>query len=88
MVLAGVLGLAVGLAAFLLVQADESRNYCQKVEHGIKENQSFKGIVNCYSPASEDSNSTGAVENQTELKCICRKSLNGQEQVFEIRKSS
>lgn len=88
--LMAIVGLAAGIAAFQLIpRSPNGAAYCDQVEQDIRSNQSFNGTVACYPPGvlNVDLNESGDVANKTELKCVCRRSFNGKEQIFAIRKA-
>lgn len=85
-----VVGLVIGAAAFQLTQQDTSqRKYCNQVESDLRSNQSFNGTVACFPPGvlNVDVNESSDVVNRTNLQCVCRRSHNGEEQIFTIRRA-
>ncbi|MFB6191445.1 MAG: hypothetical protein ABEJ07_00775 [Candidatus Nanohaloarchaea archaeon] len=81
LLIVAVAGLSVGFAAFYLSQ---QKGYCQQVEEEIRANQSFNGTIACYPPGKVDVNVSDAIENRTELRCVCEKSYMGRTQIFTI----
>lgn len=82
-----VVGLSVGFAAVLLLPPGEKTGECGKIEKGINQNKSFNGSVACYPPGVLKVNLSEKVEENTEVQCVCRRSLNGEEQFFTITRS-
>jgi hypothetical protein len=66
----GVLGLLMGVSASAMMQQDSS--YCSSIEEDIRQNRSFNGSVACYPPGVLDANVSDRVEENTELRCVCR----------------
>ncbi|MFT4892363.1 MAG: hypothetical protein ACI8Z7_000135 [Candidatus Nanohaloarchaea archaeon] len=72
-VLIGVLGLVVGLGASVLLQSQGGEStYCNSIQQQIKANQSFTGSVACYPPGEMEVNVSDKVDENTELRCVCR----------------
>lgn len=67
------LGIAGILTGFMLagtVQNDSS--YCQSMEQQIEQERNFTGSIGCYPPGVLDVNVSDRVEENAELKCVCR----------------
>ncbi|MFB6241379.1 MAG: hypothetical protein ABEJ36_01080 [Candidatus Nanosalina sp.] len=76
-------GLFAGFLAFNLTGNGED-TYCQRIEQDIQANQTFNGSVACYPPGVLKVNLSEKVEQNTELRCVCRKSHRGDIQYFPI----
>ncbi|MFB6241467.1 MAG: hypothetical protein ABEJ36_01530 [Candidatus Nanosalina sp.] len=72
------LGILLGgnLAHVTHVDEEKSRNFCSRVESGIEANMT-EGFVNCYPPGVLSVNLTETVEEKSDLKCVCRKKVDG-----------
>lgn len=81
LVLVAVAGLAAGLLAF---QFTTGSSYCTEIEQGIQQNKSFNGSVACYPPGVLNVNVSDEVDDRTEIRCVCRKTLNGVDQYITI----
>ena len=77
-----ILGLFLGFSASYLV--DSSPGECEKVQDEIRAGQNFTGTVSCYPPGAIEADIPDRVENQTELKCVCRKINDNHIQLFPI----
>lgn len=76
------LGTVIGLSASYLVGSSPSE--CKKVQEEIRAGQNFTGSVSCYPPGTLDVNVSDQVEEDAELKCVCRKINDDQVQLFPI----
>lgn len=81
-VVAAVAGIAVGTLAGLALKKDSS--YCQSLEKDLRNNKSFQGAVACFQPGEVNASLSGRVENSSNLRCVCRKSVDGKVQWFKI----
>ncbi len=61
---------------------------CEKTEQTIRENSNLSGALACFPPGVIQYNATEEVDQRSELECICRRSLNGQVQLFAINRAS
>lgn len=77
-----ILGLLTGF--MVATQQVESDNYCESIEQGIRENQSFNGTVDCFKPGVIPVNISEEIDNRTDLKCVCRNSHQGDVQLFPV----
>ena len=68
--LIGITGLLTGFFLSGIGQQDET--YCDSIEQQIQQNRSFNGSVACYPPGVLDVNVSDRIEENTELKCVCR----------------
>lgn len=87
LLLIGLVGAAAGFALIQLADRDTGRGqtkYCKNVEEGIRQNQTFNGTISCYPPGVFEVNLSDKVEENTELRCVCRKSYRGKESFFAI----
>ncbi len=80
--LMAVAGIAFGFVLATLPGSPEQE--CKEIGEAIRANQSFPGSVACYPPGVLDANITAQV-NDTELKCVCRRSYQDNVQYFVIR---
>lgn len=71
-----VAGAVLGGAAAQQLTKDEvdERRYCQTVEQGIQSNMS-QGFINCYPPGILDVNISQQVEQNSDVKCTCRRKI-------------
>ena len=81
--LMAIAGLAVGLAGYGVTQ-NGGNSYCLNLEKQIQQNQSFNGSIACRPPGVFGVNMSRDLENRTALKCVCRKSYDGQEQYIAV----
>ncbi|MFB6181164.1 MAG: hypothetical protein ABEJ93_04775 [Candidatus Nanohalobium sp.] len=77
-------GLLSGFAASSASSDKDRLSYCEKVEEGVRKNQSLNGSIACFEPGLVDVDVSDRVKNNSELKCVCRHSLNGQARLFPI----
>lgn len=84
---------AVGLASGLAVsqsfsqEEKEARNYCMEIEDGIQDNMD-QGFVNCVTPDVIEPDVDERVENRSEVRCVCRKQINGLVETLQITTSN
>ncbi len=76
-------GLLVGFMAFSLTGPSDGA-YCDRIEQDIRANQTFNGSIACYPPGVLNVNLSDKIEENTELKCVCRKSFQDQIQYLPI----
>lgn len=81
--------LGFGLGLLIPVLADEpvpqvQQTYCEGVEQDIKNNRSFEGTVDCFEPSEVEAELPERVNQSAELRCVCRKSVNGSVQWLNI----
>lgn len=70
LVVLGLLGILIGLGLSSFMQSDDT--YCNSIEQQLKENRSFNGSIACYEPGTLDANVSDRVEENADLKCVCR----------------
>lgn len=73
-------GLLVGGAsAKLLTDEPEKKEagYCESLEANIQQNQTFEGTVDCFTPDQIETDLPEQVNESADLKCVCRKSYQG-----------
>lgn len=58
--------------------------YCKDIEEQISSQQNFTGTVACYPPGVIEVNLSESVENETQLRCVCRKVNDGVVELFPI----
>lgn len=80
---AAVLGILAGIAGSFVFM-DTSPTYCEKIEKEIRNNQSFNGTVACFEPGAFNATLPESISNKTDLRCVCRKSYQGNVQWFNI----
>lgn len=68
---AGIAGIILGALLAGAVQQNDT-TYCQQIEQDIRENRSFNGSIGCYPPGVLDANVSDRVEENADLKCVCR----------------
>lgn len=85
LVSAAILGLVLGSATSELQKPKES--YCDKTENAIRQNTSLEGAIACFEPGTVDFNLTEEVEQGSNLKCVCRRSFEGNVQYWAISKA-
>mgnify|MGYP006302689249 CR=1 FL=1 len=81
-----VLGLVIGFASsnVLIEKSGGSQSYCDRVESDVKENKSLNGTLACFEPGLIEVNLSDKVEENSELKCVCRHEYRGVEQILPI----
>lgn len=72
-------GLVVGgvSAKLLTDEAEKEAGYCKSLEVNIQQNQSFNGTVDCFTPDQIETDLPERVNESADLKCVCRKSYQG-----------
>lgn len=80
--LAGVLGLSTGFAASQL--QDTKEPYCDRIESQVMEERNISGNLACFEPGLVQINLSEEVENNSELRCVCRHEYRGIEQLIPI----
>lgn len=80
------LGLVIGLTASYILES--SSGECSRIEDNIRQGQNFTGTIACYPPGVVDVNISEEIQNQTDLKCVCRKVNDGNVQLFPITSTS
>lgn len=72
-------GLVVGGASAKLLtgETEEEAGYCDSLEANIAQNQSFEGTVDCFTPGQIETDLPEQVNESADLKCVCRKSYQG-----------
>lgn len=83
----GVLGLVIGVVASS-VPGEDTSAYCQSIEQELKQNQSFQGSVACYPPGAINVNLSQKVEDNSELKCVCRMIDDSDTGIFPVVRSN
>lgn len=87
LLLLGALGLVTGMAVSSIAGEDRG-TYCQDIQNEIKENQSFQGSVACYPPGAINVNLSQKVEDNSELKCVCRMIDDSDTGIFPVVRSN
>lgn len=79
MIAALIAGLVVGGASAKLLENDteQKAGYCESLEQNIQQNQSFEGTVDCFTPDQIETDLPDRVNQSADLKCVCRKSYQG-----------
>jgi hypothetical protein len=83
-VLASLIGLSTGFAAAQSFQPDQDASYCERIESQVMEERNFSGNLACFSPDLVQVNLSEEVENNSELRCVCRQEYRGAEQIIPI----
>jgi len=85
-VLAVIFGMVIGFASsdVLTEKTESTQSYCNQVESDVKENKSLNGTLACFEPGLIEVNLSDKVEENSELKCICRHEYRGVEQLIPI----
>lgn len=78
-VIALIAGLVVGGTSAKLLASDTEKEagYCESLEENIQQNQSFEGTVDCFTPDQIETDLPDRVNQSADLKCVCRKSYQG-----------
>lgn len=71
LILLAIAGFLLGIAVSSSYQG-QNTGYCTTVEQQIKANQSFSGSVGCYKPGKIEANISEKVEQNADLRCVCR----------------
>ncbi len=82
--LAGIIGLSTGFAFTQIGNADTAKQYCENVESQVREERNISGAIACFEPGIVNVNLSEKVENNSELKCVCRHEYRGIEQIIPI----
>ena len=69
-ILIGVIGLIIGL--FLSGTGQQGGAYCDSIEQQIQQNRSFNGSAACYPPGVLDVNVSDRIEENANIRCVCR----------------
>ncbi|QGA80113.1 hypothetical protein LC1Nh_0209 [Candidatus Nanohalobium constans] len=69
------------------MQQEPKQSYCEKTEAAIKQNTSLSGAIACFEPGTVEFNLSDKVEESAELKCVCRRSSEGEVQFWAINKA-
>ena len=79
MIAALIAGLLVGgtSAKLLTDEPGKEAGYCESLEANIQQNQSFEGTVDCFTPGQIETDLPEQVNESADLKCVCRKSYQG-----------
>jgi len=79
MITALIAGLLVGGVSAELLETDTEKEagYCKSLETNIQHNQSFEGTVDCFTPDQIETDLPDRVNQSADLKCVCRKSYQG-----------
>lgn len=79
MITALIAGLVVGGASAKLLtnETEKEAGYCEGLEANIQQNQSFDGTVDCFTPDQIETDLPEKVNESAELRCVCRKSYQG-----------
>jgi hypothetical protein len=73
-VLAVTVGLSIGYAASFSLDGE---NKCEKTEKTIKQKSNISGAYACFEPGVIEVNLSERVEENAQLECVCRRSING-----------
>lgn len=82
--LACALGLSLGLASSQTLKTQQDTGYCENIESQVVEKRNFSGNLACFPPEIARVNLSEEVENNSELRCVCRHEHNGIEQIIPI----
>lgn len=84
-VIAVILGISLGLSTSYMSNAEvrEDRRYCMEVEEGIQQSMD-EGIVNCVTGQNIKLNLSSSLGRELDLRCICRKKVNGVVETLRI----
>lgn len=82
-------GAVLGATAAHQITKDEvdERKYCQTVEEGIQSNMS-QGFINCYPPGILNVNISREVEENSDIKCTCRRKIGSSVQTITFTASN
>lgn len=83
-ILACIVGLSTGMAAAQSFQSDQEASYCDRIESEVIEDRNFSGNLACFPPGLVQVNLSEEVENNSELRCVCRHEYRGVEQIIPI----
>ncbi|MFB6144119.1 MAG: hypothetical protein ABEJ98_02290 [Candidatus Nanohaloarchaea archaeon] len=81
--------LSVVLAAFIIGVATAyvtapSGEKCKKIEEQVQQSRNFTGTISCYPPGVIKVNLSSKVEENSQLKCVCRGVQHGRIKIFPI----
>jgi hypothetical protein len=87
--LLALIGLIAGLSFGAAISAStKTTDKCEKTEQAIREESNISGALACFQPGTIDVNLTEKVEQGAELECVCRRSLNGNVQLWAINRAN
>lgn len=82
-------GLLVGFGSSTMIDTSEDKkSYCDRVESQVIEERNMSGTLACFPPGIVEVNLSEEVENNSDLKCVCRHSYNGVVQMIPISVSN
>jgi hypothetical protein len=79
------LGLVLGAAASASTSSTDDK--CEKTEEAIRQQANISGALACFPSGVMDVNLSEKVEEDAELECVCRRSLNGSVDVWAISRT-
>lgn len=88
--LSAVLGLSMGLGASQSMDTpvQEEESYCNSIESQVMEERNISGTLACFEPGLVQVNLSEKVENNSELRCVCRQEYGDLEQIIPISVSN
>lgn len=88
-IVTALVGLLVGFGSSTMTDSPTTnQSYCDKIESQVMEERNISGTLACFQPGIVQVNLSEEVENNSELKCVCRHSYNGFVQMIPISVSN
>lgn len=82
-ILLAVLGISVGFAVSTHMSQDQ-QSYCESIESQVMQEKNISGTLACFEPGIIQVNQSDKIENNSELRCVCRHEYRGFEQLIPI----
>lgn len=82
-ILVAVLGVSIGFGVSMNMNQDK-QSYCDSIESQVMQERNISGTLACFEPDLIDVNRSEKIENNSELKCVCRQEYRGFEQLIPI----
>lgn len=86
-VVVAVLGVSIGFGVSMSMNQDQE-SYCDSIESQVMEERNISGTLACFEPGLIEINQSEKVENNSELRCVCRHEYRGFEQIIPISVSN
>jgi len=86
---AAILGLSLGFAVSQSMEnSQQGETYCNSIESQVMEERNISGTLACFEPELVQVNLSEKVENNSELRCVCRQEYGDLEQIIPISVSN
>lgn len=86
-IVVAILGVSVGFAVSTSMN-QETQSYCNSIESQVMQERNISGTLACFEPGLIQINQSEKVENNSELRCVCRNEYRGLEQLIPISVSN